>query len=215
VLPLGLIYLSYLAVFWHASGPIAQPARAVRSINNPEGRDISSNLYRMLERANIRLNVKDHPITGLGFGQPYVFYYGMPDLSWWMFYHYTPHNGVMFLWMNMGPLGFITFLSLIGAGMVRGIHVLKRLGNDHSAPFLVALVCYPLLFIVFSYADIGIMSTRLTAVLGLALGVIGMWGKEVSEASDTSVASGTITLAQVSPIWHPQRPIPIGGSPCE
>jgi hypothetical protein len=41
VLPLLLGYLGYVAAFWNAKGPLAEPARAVRSINDPEGRDVA------------------------------------------------------------------------------------------------------------------------------------------------------------------------------
>jgi hypothetical protein len=176
VAPLLLVYVGYLAAFWNADGAIAEPARAVRSINDPEGRDQASNLYRQLERANIRMNIRANPLTGLGFGQRYIFYYGMPDLSWWPFWHYIPHNGVLFLWMKMGPIGFITFLTLCGAGIVRGVQLLKSASNDRSAPYLVAVVTLLLMIIVYSYVDIAVNSPRVTIVLGFTLGVIGTWG---------------------------------------
>jgi hypothetical protein len=180
VLPLLVVYMGYLATFWNASGPIAEPARAIRSINDPEGRDVASNWTRVVERANVRLNIKANPVLGLGFGKEYVFYYNMPDLSFWPFWRYIPHNGVMFLWMDMGPLGFITFLTLAGAGIVRGVQVLKRSTNDHSAPLLVALVCFLPMFMIFCYVDVGINVTRTTLLFGFVLGVIGTWGRDMA-----------------------------------
>lgn len=175
VLPLGLIYIGYLAAFWNAQGAIAQPARAIRSINNPEGRDLESNMYRLIERANIRQNIRANPITGLGFGQQYIFYYSMPDLSWWVFWHYIPHNGVLFIWMKMGPIGFITFLSMICIGVVRGIHLMKSLENNHTTPLLVVFVSSIVMVFVFSYVDIGLNNVRVMILMGFALGVIAMW----------------------------------------
>lgn len=183
VLPLAIIYLGYLAAFWNADGPVAEPARAVRSINDPEGRDLQSNLYRLTERFNIRANIRAHPVTGLGFGKQYVFYYPMADLSWWPFWRYIPHNGVLFVWMKMGPVGFITFLTLCGAGLLRGVQLLKRASNDPSAPVLVAIVSLLLMLVVYSYVDIGLNNTRVTVLLGLALGVIGTWGRAQMDQS--------------------------------
>ncbi len=180
VLPLALIYLGYLAAFWNADGPIAEPARAVRSINDPEGRDVASNLYRIAERANIRLNVFAHPITGLGFGNPYVFYYPMPDLSWWPFWHYMPHDSVLGLWMKMGTFGFIAFLTWIGAAIVRGVQLLKQAANDRAAPILAAMVAALLMTMVFSYVDLGLHSVRITVLLGFALGAIGQWHRDAT-----------------------------------
>jgi O-antigen ligase len=177
VLPIAIIYVGYLAAFWNADGPIAEPARAVRSINDPEGRDLQSNLYRLTERFNIRANIRAHPITGLGFGRQYIFYYPMPDLSWWPFWHYIPHNGVLFLWMKMGPVGFITFLTLCGVGILRGVQLLKHANDEPSAPILVAIVSLLLMLFVYSYVDIGVNNTRVMILLGFALGVIGTWGR--------------------------------------
>ena len=180
VLPLLLGYLGYVAAFWNAKGPLAEPARAVRSINDPEGRDVASNLYRITERANIRLNVFAHPITGLGFGKPYVFYYAMPDLSWWPFWHYMPHDSVLGLWMKMGTLGFIAFLTWTGAAIVRGVQLLKQAANDRAAPILAAMVAAVLMTMVFSYVDLGLHSVRITVLLGFALGVIGQWHRDAT-----------------------------------
>ncbi|MER3420149.1 MAG: hypothetical protein C4290_06320 [Chloroflexota bacterium] len=180
VLPMTLLYLGYVAAFWNAEGPLAEPARAVRSINDPEGRDVASNLYRLTERANIRLNVVTHPLTGLGFGKPYAFYFPMPDLSWWPFWHYMPHDSVLGLWMKMGTFGFLVFLTWIGVAIVRGVELLKRAANDRAAPILTAMVAAVLMAMVFSYVDLGLQSVRITVLLGFALGVIGQWHRDAS-----------------------------------
>lgn len=186
VLPLVLVYAGYLAAFWNGTGPAAQPARAVRSINDPEGRDFSSNLYRMAERANIRANMRAHPLTGLGFGQQYIFYYPMADLSWWPFWHYIAHTQLLWLWMKMGSLGFVTFLTLTGAGIVRGVQLLKREANQRSAPYLVTIVSALLMLVVYSYIDIALNSVRVMTLMGLALGAVGVWGHEVARSREES-----------------------------
>jgi hypothetical protein len=182
VLPMCVLYLGYLGAFWNASGPAAQPARAIRSLNDPEGRDQASNFYRLVERENIRLNIRAHPATGLGFGKQYTFYLGMPDLSWWPFWHYIAHTQLLWLWMKMGPLGFIAFLTLCGAGIVRGVHLLKAAQASRSAPYLVAIVSVLLMLLVYSYVDIALNSVRVMTLMGFALGVIGTWGARVEPA---------------------------------
>ncbi|HLZ70676.1 MAG TPA: O-antigen ligase family protein [Dehalococcoidia bacterium] len=183
VLPLALIYCGYLVTFWNAQGALAEPARAVRSISDPEGRDLSSNLYRQTETGDVRQNIHAHPLTGLGFGQPYVFYIPLPDLSWWPFWHYVPHNAMLWLWLKTGPAGFVAFLTLIGVGIARGVQLLKQRSRSESAPFIAALVSGLLMVPIYSYVDIGLTSVRLCAFLGLALGVIGVWGRKSAEES--------------------------------
>ena len=176
VLPLLIVYAGYLGAFWNAQGTIAEPARAVKSIVKPDARDAASNLYRQLEMADIRLNVRASPVLGLGFGHPYTFYIPLPDLSWWQFWHYESHNSLLWIWMEMGPLGFITFLTLLGAGIVRGVQLLRRASSNRSAPLLIAFVCAILMFAIYCFVDLGMFSFRSTLLLGLALGVVGAWG---------------------------------------
>lgn len=179
-LPLILVYSGYLGAFWNAQGTLGQPARAVRSIVSPDPRDEASNLYRVLEAANIRQNIRDHPFTGVGFGHTYVFYYPLPDLSFWRFWHYTAHNTMLWVWMDMGPLGFIAFLVLIATGIVYGVQVLRRSSKEPFAPIIVALVSGLIMVAVYSYVDLGLTSVRMSVFFGILLGVIGMLGHQLS-----------------------------------
>ena len=176
VLPLLFVYAGYLITFWNADGAVAQPARAVRSIVSPDPRDAASNGYRVIEEQDIRINLAGSPLTGLGFGQPYVFYIPLPDLSWWPFWHYESHNSVFWLWMEMGPAGFIAFLSVSGATIALGVQLLKREANGRMAPILVALAGLILMMLVYSFVDLGLFNLRLMAWTGAAIGIIGARG---------------------------------------
>jgi O-antigen ligase len=184
VLPMMVVYSGYLVSFWNADGAVAQPARAVRSISSPDPRDAASNTYRVVEQQDIRINIQRSPIAGLGFGQPYIFYLPLPDLSWWPFWHYEAHNSVLWLWMELGPFGLIAFLTLVGGSITRGVQLLKRATRDRSAPVLVAFVSLILMMTVYSFVDLGLFSLRLTAWTGVAIGVIGTWGQLAKAAEE-------------------------------
>lgn len=125
--PIALLCTLYLAAFWNNTGTLGQPARAISSQFTPDTRDYASNLYRDVEKANILANIAQAPITGLGFGQPYVFYYQMvADLSGtWPFYHYETHNAILWIWMKDGAIGFIAFWWLLGRGLYDGSRVVE------------------------------------------------------------------------------------------
>jgi len=176
VLPLLFLYAGYLVTFWNAGGAVAQPARAVRSIVSPDPRDAASDQYRTIEDQDLRLNIQDSPLTGIGFGQPYVFYVALPSLAWWPFWHYEAHNSVLWLLMVMGPLGLIGFLSLTGASITRGVQLLRRAPHPTAIPILVALVSLVVMWLVFSSVDLGLINPRLTLWTGAAIGIIGTWG---------------------------------------
>lgn len=120
VVPCLGLALVYLAIFWNDTSALGQPARAISSMFTPDPRDAASNLYRVLEHADILANIQTSPILGLGFGQQFIFYYALPDLSFWPFWHYTPHNAVLWVWLKDGALGFGAFFWLLSRAVYDG-----------------------------------------------------------------------------------------------
>jgi hypothetical protein len=118
--PLAVLTAIYLAAYWNGNGTLAQPARAISSQFSPDPRDAASNFYRLLEKSDIVLNIQQAPLTGLGFGRPYRFYFPLPDLSGWPFWHYISHNAILWVWMKDGALGFIVFWWLLGRAAYDG-----------------------------------------------------------------------------------------------
>ncbi|MBF6591139.1 MAG: O-antigen ligase family protein [Ktedonobacterales bacterium] len=122
--PVAVLIGLYLVVFWNNTGFLGQPARAISSMFNPDTRDAASNLYRDLEKIDILFNIQRAPMTGLGFGQQYTFFVPLPDLSFWPFWHYMPHNSILWLWMKDGALGFFAFWWLFGRAAYDGSRAL-------------------------------------------------------------------------------------------
>lgn len=124
--PLAILFAIYLVIFWHDSSPIGQLARAISSQFTPDARDFNSNLYRLIEHGDIIANIQSAPITGLGFGQQFTFYFPLPNVgSSWPFWRYTTHNAVLWVWMKDGVLGFIAFWWLLGRAAYDGARVVE------------------------------------------------------------------------------------------
>jgi hypothetical protein len=122
----ALLAALYLGAFWSNTSIIGQPARAIRSQFQPDQRDFASNLYREIEHADILANIATSRYLGLGFGQQFVFYYRLPNLDWWSFWHYTPHDSVLWLWMDGGIPVFGAFMWLTGSALFYGGQELTR-----------------------------------------------------------------------------------------
>ena len=121
VVPLaGLVIALYLVATWNDQGVAGQPARALRSQFSPDPRDAGSDYYRLVERYNILANVASSRLLGLGFGQQFTFYYPLPDLSFWPFWHYETHNSILWLWMDGGIPVFFSFCWLGGSALYVG-----------------------------------------------------------------------------------------------
>jgi len=173
-LPVLAITALYIVMFWNASGLLGQPARAIKSLYEPDQRDANSNLYRLLETFDIQATIHSDPVTGVGFGRPFLMAVGLPDLSWWPFWHFETHNNILWVWMKTGFIGYVIFWSMIGGAIGRASHAAKRL-NDPTLR-CAALFCLVAIIgtVVFAWVDLGLVSGRVTLMLGISLGLLAV-----------------------------------------
>jgi hypothetical protein len=164
----------YLPLFWNNTGMLGQPARAIRSLSQPDPRDAASNLYRELEKINVRATIQANPLLGVGFGRPFLFVVGLPDLSWWPFWRYEPHHNILWVWLKTGALGFIAFWILIGSALARAAHLAKQLRAPELRVFAVLALTGLVSTLVFCYVDLGLVHGRVTVFLGTTLGVLAV-----------------------------------------
>jgi O-Antigen ligase len=164
----------YLPVFWNTPGLIGQPARAVRSLYEPDPRDEASNMYRELEKINVRATIHSDPLLGVGFGREFLFAVGMPDLSFWPFWHYMPHHNILWVWLKVGAVGFIIFWVLMGSALMHGAHLIKVLRTPETRVFatmaLTGIVCT----LIFCWVDLGLTMSRVTTFLGICIGTLAV-----------------------------------------
>lgn len=186
-LPLLLAGSVYLPVFWNASGMVGQPARAVRSMVTPDPRDAASNLYRDLEKINVRATIQANPLLGVGFGREFYMVVPLPDLSWWPFWHFEPHHNVLWIWLKTGALGFIIFLTLMGTTVARAANLVKVLKLPDCRVFAVLTMATIFCTLVFCYVDLGLVTGRVTVWLGTTMGVLAVLQRiESNEPSSRS-----------------------------
>lgn len=183
VVPILIGAAFYFPIFWNATGPLAQPARAVRSIEDPNPRDAASNAARDLERANILATMRVNPLVGVGFGRPYVLEVPVPNLSWWAFWQYETHNAVQWVRMKTGPLGFTAFMVVMCTGLALAAHTLRTSRDRDIRVFAVLALSGITITLVFSYVDLGLTSGRVSVFLGTILGTLSVLDRLPSEVS--------------------------------
>lgn len=173
-LPVMVVTVMYLATFWNATGLLGQPSRAIKSLYEPDPRDAASNLYRALETFDIDVTIHSDPVLGVGFGRPFIMAAPLPDLSWWPFWHFETHNNILWIWLKTGVLGYIVFWTMVGGAVSRAAFAAKRLVE----PTLRCAALFSLIAIVgtvvFAWVDLGLVSGRVTVLLGVALGVLAV-----------------------------------------
>ncbi|HEX6121810.1 MAG TPA: hypothetical protein VFY89_01555, partial [Ktedonobacterales bacterium] len=100
----GVFGLGYIAVFSHAGGALAEPARGIVATIHPDPsdtRDVASNLYRVYENYDLKYTARQSPLLGWGFGRPFLEPLVLPNiLSLDPYYQYVPHNTVYWVMMR-------------------------------------------------------------------------------------------------------------------
>src|SRR5262249_4954316 len=108
---------------WNAVGVIGLPAQAVKTVLFPEdlsSADSGSDVYRQLEAINIFATIQSNRLLGVGFGRKFLQVVPMPDISFFEFWEYVPHNNVLWIWMKMGFFGFVAMLFMFGRSVQLG-----------------------------------------------------------------------------------------------
>jgi hypothetical protein len=127
-----VVTLVYLAAFWSAQSEIGFAAQAIKSVIAPDQlseADRSSDLYRQIENYDLSFTIKQAPVTGLGFGHPFSQPIPLPDISFYEFYRYIPHNSVLWIWIQTGFFGFVSMFFLFGRAMALAGRKLRSLTN--------------------------------------------------------------------------------------
>jgi O-antigen ligase len=146
----------------------------VRSLSQPDPRDAASNLYRDLEKIDLRATIHADPLLGIGFGREFLWVVPLPDLSFWPLWHYEPHNSILWIWLKTGAIGFILFWVLMGTAIARAGHFARTLREPEERTFALLALGVVISSLVFCYVDTGLYTGRLTAFLGIIMGTLAV-----------------------------------------
>lgn len=167
-----LLVSAYVAMFYDGTGGFSEPARAVVSVFRPDPADAASNLYRDIENYDLKYTVKLNPM-GLGFGKPFLQPILLPDVSSLdPVYNYIPHNTIYWVWMRLGPLGYLALWYLFGAMIVRGSIIVRKLKDPYLQLMAIFIVSMIIMEIIVAYADYQLSFYRNVIYVGMLAGVL-------------------------------------------
>ena len=174
VVPVVMILATgYVGALWNSESTIGFPAQAVKSVIAPDSasaEDLSSDTYRILEKLNLSATVKSSPLFGIGFGQPFLRQYSLPDISVFEFNAYLPHNSLIWIWIKMGFGGFVTMLYILARAVADGTRRARAAPRGIDAVVSLNAVLFVAMFSVFLYVDVG-WEARNAMLLALSLGL--------------------------------------------
>jgi hypothetical protein len=195
---LGVVFL---VVFWNQQyGTAAEIVRPVKSIFDPSARDLSSDLYRVAESANLKATFRASPVIGIGFGHPYYIVTPQTGVAKYdPLWNIIPHNNILWIPMRMGIVGMIAFWSLISTAIIQAIWVARN-ATDKFIRAVTVFAAAAILGVLFTgYYDIGIENYRNMIVVGLMLAVINraeyLTGSKTGKDEMVSAKQGRRTRA--------------------
>jgi O-antigen ligase len=169
-----VVYVALLAAFWNQqSGIAAELVRPTKSIIDPTARDVSSDLYRVAESANLKVTFRTSPLLGIGFGHPYYIIYPQTGVAKYdPLWNIIPHNTVLWIPMRMGIIGVIAFWCLISLAIIEAIWMARAV-HDNFIRGAVVLAMAAIVGVLFTgYYDVGLENYRNLIVLGVMLAII-------------------------------------------
>ncbi|MBK9972935.1 MAG: O-antigen ligase domain-containing protein, partial [Acidimicrobiaceae bacterium] len=152
-----LLGVGYTAAFWNSTSSAGFPAQAVKSVissTEPTEKDRSSDQYRDMENFDINYTIRSAPVLGIGFGQKFYRPIPLPDISFFEFYEYIPHNSILWVWIKTGFGGFLSMLMMLGLAVRVGARNLVNARDHTDAAFALVGVAFVFMFAVFAYVDI-------------------------------------------------------------
>jgi O-antigen ligase len=173
--PLGLLSVLYVVAFWNAGGALGLPAQAVKSVvaeDQANAADLSSNLYRQIENVNMSFTIHQRPLTGVGFGQKFYVIVPLPDISFFEWWQYFPHNSIIWIWLKAGVGGFLAMLFFVGSAIMIGVRALVRMPKNDMSAIAATAVLYIIMHFIYAYADIS-WDIQSGVYVGMMMGLLG------------------------------------------
>jgi O-antigen ligase len=164
----------YATVFWNSGSKLALPVEAVKSVfiqDKATARDQSSNNYRVIENADVSYTIHAHPLTGVGFGKEFYRPMPLPDISFFVWWHYITHNSILWIWLKTGAFGFLSMIFLVGFSVVMGIQVLSRLPDRNLKAAAFVATFYIIMHFMYAYVDMS-WEARSMIYIGTMMGII-------------------------------------------
>ena len=175
IAPTGAVFgLLYIAAFWNSGGALGKPVQAIKSVIAPNvanSEDVGSNIYRILENANIAYTIRSNPLLGVGFGNKFKIIVPMPDISFFEWWEYFTHNSIVWVWMKTGFGGFFSLLYLIGTAIMAGVRLVWRMPSSELSAVSITAVMSIIMHFLFAYVDMS-WGPQGMIFLGVMFGIV-------------------------------------------
>lgn len=201
---LAVVTAGYTAAFWNSQSSAGFPAQAIKTIIAPDSvseADQGSDLFREIENFDLNFTIRAAPVFGLGFGHEFYRPIELPDISFFEFYRYIPHNSILWVWVKTGFFGFASMLLMFAVAMrAAGQTIITRIDAASKGMALIGL-CYVMMYVIYAFVDIG-WDPRSMVFLALSFALCTQIEREKPPSEDRDEDE-----AEAEPIaWQAQTP---------
>lgn len=199
-----VLAIGYVGAMWNSTSSAAFPAQAVKAVIAPtdaSSADQSSDLYRIIENYDLNFTIRATPLMGVGFGQQFYRPIPLPDISFFEFYLYIPHNSILWVWLKTGFGGFLALFYLLANVLMTGARAIRTAPPGTDLMISAATVMYVAMFSLFAFVDIA-WDARSTLFLAMCISFCSQYlrvpiGRHVASATTTD-APGQRALSIVA-----------------
>jgi O-antigen ligase len=147
----------YTAAFWNTTSGAGFPAQAIKTVvagDQTSDDNRGSDMYRQIENFDLNYTIRASPVIGLGFGHEFYRPVALPDLSFFVFNRFIPHNNILWIWIKTGFFGFVSMFVMFAVGIRAGARTFTS--HLHDMTGVVALVgtAYVLMYVTYAFVDI-------------------------------------------------------------
>jgi len=129
----------------------------------------------MIENVDTGYTIKQSPWTGVGFGNKFYIIWPLPDISFFAWWNYFPHNSIIYIWVKTGIGGFISMLYFIGMTIITGAQSVMQIRERETRMIILTAFLYALMHFLFAYVDIA-WDIPSMVYLGASIGMINTAG---------------------------------------
>lgn len=201
--------LPFLPIYLYAGrthgGIIFKPAAMVMSVKAQVDASAQS---RDVENFNLTVLIKQHKLTGTGWGHEYPELIKAPDISrFFPQYLFIAHNSILWLLSIGGIVGFVllTLPLVVGTFLATRSYRFARTPQQRTAATWVVAVI--IAYLVQAWADMGTQAETISVILSLALATSAKLACDTGAWSNELPFFSGVGAARTRPVGAPARPI--------
>ena len=217
IVPIALVLtVGYTAAFWNTTDGVGFGAQAIKSVVAPDSvsvKDASSDLYRNIENYDLAYTIRAEPLTGVGFGKPFYRPAELPNISFFAFYEYIPHNSVLWIWLKVGFFGFVALLFALAVVLRAGVRAALSIPSGDALAITIGALAFVVMFVTFAFVDIAWVPQS-CVFLGICMATCANMARmaRYDDGSD-AVAAGASISAPAETGAGPTGRVPAGRVP--